>query len=201
MPADNPDRGDMKDWQPLHLGPNRLATTLLLLATVLVTLVVERISATQLRTQASRAAPAVAATADRQPQHAADNLDALPGWHMFGRAAGELPPPAEPVSQPMLNADELPDTSLTLTLVGVFFADDRPYAWVIIEAPGVGQRRYTVGDTLPGGAVIDAIQRKAVVLDQNGKKEALRLRTQPTAGTARDARSANLPLEPQVPEK
>ena len=156
----------------------------------------------ELATTSEHGAVPQAGTAGSNPSsgNAFANLEAIPTWHLFGKPAdvpGSAPARA---TAPAVDPDTLPDTSLTLTLVGVFFAEDKPYAWVIIEAPGVGHRRYTVGDTLPGGAVIDAIQRKAVVLDQNGKKEALRLRNRPSSGAARDARYANLPVEQAVPE-
>jgi type II secretory pathway component PulC len=188
----------------MRLTINKTTSGIALLATALLVLALEAVFRPSPRPDAPSPAAAQALNAvdpaPARPVRSGADLTEIAGWHLFGRVADGTVQPESPPETPAVNPDDLPDTSLTLTLVGVFSSEDKPYAWVIIEAPGVGHRRYTVGDTLPGGAVIDAILRKAVVLDQNGKKEALRLRNRASSNAGPAALYPNLPVPQTLPE-
>jgi len=93
----------------------------------------------------------------------------MAGWHLFGNAARPAAPAPEP--QPV----DAPATRLDLKLLGVLATDDRRDARAIIGAPGVADRHYRLGDTLPAGAELAAIRRDHVLLKRNGRFETLAL--------------------------
>ncbi len=115
----------------------------------------------------------------------------ISSWHLFGRAA---------VSNP-LNLAALPETPLNLQLRGIVSgteSDQEGHA-IIVDSSGT-QWVYEVGDEVPGGAVVRAITPEQVVLERNGRNEALSLPQRPagvnaTAGsgaTGRNTASAGL---------
>lgn len=93
---------------------------------------------------------------------------AMAAWRLFGRLETERPVEAPPTP--------LPITPLNLRLVGVFFIErDNDRALALI-AEGSGQERgYRVGESLPGGARLDRVQRDHVVVSRNGRQEVLNL--------------------------
>jgi type II secretory pathway component PulC len=119
------------------------------------------------------------------------DLRELTAWHLFGQVTRT--PPAGTI--PAIDPASLPDTGLDVTLAGVLADPDRDArrSWAIIAAPGLPERRYGVGDTLPGGAVIEDIMAKAVVLSYQGKREALRLRDPDATGEYRPVPAIRAP--------
>jgi len=92
----------------------------------------------------------------------------IAGWHIFGVAGEE-----KPVAQPA--AVDAPDTSLKLTLSGVFASDDPAEARAIIGEPRGKEEHYSVGDPLPGNAKLTEIHPDRIILERNGRFETLRL--------------------------
>lgn len=93
---------------------------------------------------------------------------AIGSWHLFGEA--EAVRPVETAVAPM------PVTPLNLRLVGIFFMErggDRALA-LIAESNGP-ERGYRIGESLPGGARLQRIQRDHVVVSRSGREEMLRL--------------------------
>lgn len=92
--------------------------------------------------------------------------------HLFGTTA----------SSPRVLAENAPETSLDLTLLGVAAATaGGPSRAIIASGANNEQNIYPVGATVPGGAVIRAILPDRVVIAHNGRLESLRL---PFAGTS-----------------
>ncbi len=93
--------------------------------------------------------------------------------HLFGVASGSA------ATQAAVNA---PTTSLDLTLLGVAAgAGQFPSQAIIANGSNQNQHTYSVGATLPGGAVIRTIEADRVVIAHNGRLESLPL---PKAGTS-----------------
>ena len=93
---------------------------------------------------------------------------AIGSWHLFGQT--EAIQPVETSVAP------LPATPLNLRLVGIFFMErggDRALA-LIAESNGP-ERGYRIGESLPGGARLQRIQRDHVVVSRDGREEMLRL--------------------------
>ena len=99
-------------------------------------------------------------------------------WRMFGD-------PAEPDYG---FAQALPPTPLSLRLRGVV-TGDRGYA-IVVDAEG-DEGVYRAGDPLPGDAKVVTIEPRRVVLERNGRREALEL---PGSGApATESRAAETP--------
>jgi general secretion pathway protein C len=119
---------------------------------------------------------------------------AISAWHLFGRM--EAPQTVEAPPAPM------PTTPLNLRLAGVFFVErggDRALA-LIAEGNGM-ERGYRIGESLPGGARLDQIQRDSVVVSRGGRREVLNLPRLEDAGkmpVSEDMAPA-MPAEPAMP--
>ncbi len=103
-------------------------------------------------------------------------------WELFG--SGEAVRPA------MVRA--APSTRLALKLKGVVAAGQGGYA-IISDSDGA-DRVYRVGDELPGGARVEAIEARRVLLDHDGQTEALEMDTALAAsagGVRRGGRSTD----------
>lgn len=114
---------------------------------------------------------------------------AIGAWHLFGQA--EAVRPVETSAAP------LPATPLNLRLVGIFFMErggDRALA-LIAESNGP-ERGYRIGESLPGGARLQRIQRDHVVVSRSGREEMLKL---PKLGETAPA-SAPMMAPPDTPE-
>jgi len=96
------------------------------------------------------------------------NEQQIAAWHIFGEAGAE-----KAVVQPA--AVDAPDTSLKLTLRGVFASDDPGDARAIIGDPRGQEEHYSVGDPLPGNAKLTEIHADRIILERNGRYETLRL--------------------------
>lgn len=93
--------------------------------------------------------------------------------HLFGIAGA---------ASAQASAANAPKTSLDLTLLGVAAgAGQFPSQAIIANGSNQNQHTYSVGATLPGGAVIRAIEADRVVIAHNGRLESLPL---PKAGTS-----------------
>lgn len=80
-------------------------------------------------------------------------------WNLFGRS-----------STPAVMLQPAPVSDSSLKLKGVM-AGARGYA--IISASGSGEDVYRVGDELPGGGEIEAIEARRVILVREGRRETL----------------------------
>jgi general secretion pathway protein C len=104
----------------------------------------------------------------------------LAGWHLFGNA--------NPALDPRSAASNAPDTTLALTLHGVFAQDDPKTGRAIIGDANGPERAYVVGDELPGGVLLDSVLPDRVMLSRGGVLEALRLPREQGSATATAAR-------------
>jgi len=107
-------------------------------------------------------------------------------WNLFGRSAS----PAVSL-QPVSVADS------RLRLKGVM-AGERGYA--IISVSGSGEDVYRVGDEFPGGGEVEAIESRRVIIERNGRREALAL--DPNAvSSGRSPRSVQSERVAEEPER
>lgn len=66
-----------------------------------------------------------------------------------------------------------PETGLTLTLHGVFLATRSERSSAILSGRDDAAERYRIGDGLPGGAELIAVERHRILLRRNGEVESL----------------------------
>lgn len=92
-------------------------------------------------------------------------LEQIAGLHLFGN-------PAEKVVDVAPVATELPKTDLKLVLAGAITDSDPGKASALIDAERV-TRRYYVGDSIPGGAVLHEVRPDSVVLKRDNRFEIL----------------------------
>jgi general secretion pathway protein C len=102
-------------------------------------------------------------------------------WHVFGVAGEEKPPPK-------VAAVDAPDTSLKLTLRGVFASDEAGEARAIVGDQRGEEKHYSVGDPLPGNATLSEIYPDRIILERNGRYETLRLPKEEMPGRGRAGR-------------
>lgn len=91
-------------------------------------------------------------------------LEAIAALHLFGNPADKPVAPPQPA--------ELPKTDLKLVLVGAITDTDPAKASALIEADRQ-TKRYFVGDTIPGGAVLHEVLPDSVVLRRDRRYETL----------------------------
>jgi len=117
---------------------------------------------------------------------AAPRLDSVAAMHLFGA------PQAAPPAAAQINA---PETSLNLTLRGLFAAARKESAFAIIAEGAGNERPYRIGAKLGGGAVVHDILPDRVVLERSGRYETLRLPKErlELSATAAAPLSAGLP--------
>ncbi|HSC47949.1 MAG TPA: type II secretion system protein GspC, partial [Gammaproteobacteria bacterium] len=108
--------------------------------------------------------PKSAAIAYTPPPASIRPVDAgrIADQHLFGVAA------------PVGNTQNAPDTTLALTLHGIVAGRTAENSRALIVANG-DEAPYAIGAQVPGGAVIRAIFPDRVLLERNGRVEALRL--------------------------
>jgi general secretion pathway protein C len=94
--------------------------------------------------------------------------------HLFGVAD-----PAEPAGDPT----DAPETRLSLVLAGTMAASDPKQGFGIIGESAANAKLYSVGDTVPGGARLNAVYGDRVILERGGQLEALLLPRQYKGGT------------------
>jgi general secretion pathway protein C len=131
------------------------------------------------------------ATATAASGGASMNLSQAASLHLFGE------PPAENVAETA--PIDAPETNLNLQLRGILFYNEPTLTRAIIASAGKADEIYAAGDSLPGGATVDAIYPDRVILLRDGRHEALKLpeesledvtaNTASAAGTSRATRS------------
>ncbi len=117
------------------------------------------------------------------------DLTSIVDAHLFGEAAVTGP---APVVETLVDA---PDTTLNLTLTGVFATDDSNHGWAIIDAGRGDANTYFVGDTIDntGGASLHSVYENRVLLNRAGRLETLRLPKE-LSGRASTARLPPAPV-------
>lgn len=96
------------------------------------------------------------------------DFSTIGAWHLFGRLEA-----GQPVAAP---AVPVPATSLNLRLVGVFFVERYGEKALALIAEGTGlERGYRIGESLPGGARLERVQRDSVIVTRGGQQEVLNL--------------------------
>jgi hypothetical protein len=114
-----------------------------------------------------------AAPSATQGQTHQTNLADIANWHLFGEAKKETTP-VKP--KPVVQHTEAPKTRLKLTLQGIFSPTvEGQTGWAIIEAPGENPKAYRIGDEVPGGATLTAVELSQVILTRNNRPESLPL--------------------------
>jgi len=121
----------------------------------------------------------------------------LASWHLLGTppaaaGAGAAPAPEpEPEPEPaVLSAEALPDSESGLRLTGIVATGRGEAGRAVIAAERGSEQEYAVGDTLPGGARLQAVDTYSVVIRRDGQLEALRLpRFDPSTGSGPQARN------------
>ncbi len=99
-------------------------------------------------------------------------------------------------SQP--TTQELPKTSLNLTLRGALAGDTTTDSSAIIQ-DGSGQDRfYRIGDTLPGGAVLDQVHPHHIVIRYQGALQKLMF---PELSSDKGLESVAYPQTPSMPKE
>lgn len=88
-------------------------------------------------------------------------------WHLFGTPDSKEQAPAAPI--------DAPETQLNLDLKGVLHSDDPEEARAIVAGSGQPERKYRIGDELPGGATLERVYKDRVILKRNGRYETLKL--------------------------
>ena len=91
-------------------------------------------------------------------------------WHLFGRYEGATDQGGN------ANISSARETDLELALLGIFYqARNKAQRWVIIAQPDEPNLLYGPGDTLPGGAILEAIHPDHAMLRHDGVSERLSL--------------------------
>jgi general secretion pathway protein C len=74
-----------------------------------------------------------------------------------------------------LDDKDVKQSMLDLTVVGIMFADKEDASHVIIRMAGGREQTFSVGDSLPGGAIIKRITPDGILIKRNGALESLSL--------------------------
>lgn len=109
----------------------------------------------------------VAAQESAKDQQRVD-ASVIANWNLFGNevvAAAEQPQAVIP--------EEVRETTLQLTLHGVFVAEEQGDSTAIISEQGRESKLYHVGDPLPGRVKLAEVRQDSVLLNRNGSIEAL----------------------------
>jgi general secretion pathway protein C len=97
-------------------------------------------------------------------------------WHLFGDPGARL--------DLARLAQQAPATSLKLTLRGTFNEDGSEAGYAIVSDEAGAQRRYRVGDALPGDAQLIGIHSGRILLRRAGVEESLSLPNPVGAGSS-----------------
>ncbi|MEZ5454791.1 MAG: type II secretion system protein GspC [Lysobacteraceae bacterium] len=95
------------------------------------------------------------------------NQGSLSQWHLFGQSSA--------TDSLLTDAQSAPETDLQLSLRGTLNLESREDGLAIIVDDTGRQQAYRVGDALPGGAVLESITSRRVLLRRNGALEGLSL--------------------------
>lgn len=97
------------------------------------------------------------------------NYHLISEWHLFGQAEAAV----------MTSNGVIEETQLQLKLLGTFVSSAFTSAMsAVIQSDDGSQNKYKIGDTLPGGAVLEDIFATRVLLTHNGRRESLALQRQ-----------------------
>ena len=110
---------------------------------------------------------------------------ALDQYHLFGQAQTPLSTETEA---------SLTETQQALHLKGLFFIANHS-ARAIIELPDGKQKIFKVNDRLPGGALIERIERDSVILSVDNQQEILGLHKEASSSSPADELVTNPSLE------
>lgn len=112
--------------------------------------------------------PAIVAQVEVNPQPAPPAADyaQIGSWHLFGQ------------NQSAVGSEQaiISETRLQLKLLGTFVLTASPAAMTaVIQAEDGSQKKYRVGDELPGTARVSEILADRIVVTHNGRRESLTL--------------------------
>ena len=110
-------------------------------------------------------------TVSRQNKSTHDPSRDIAKRHLFGKVSAVAPKRKPVIQQPAV----MPKTKLNLTLSGVFAQEDERKGMAIIAERGRKEKNYVVGDSVPGGAFLEAVYDDRVVLKRGGRLETLAL--------------------------
>lgn len=113
-------------------------------------------------------------------------------WQLFG--SPQEVPRQEVVSD---NEENAPDTTLKLTLVGVFANTNQDLSGAIVKS-GSNAELYRVGDELPGRAELYKVFADRVLLRRMGKTETLRLEIERQPGKIETTETTASPALPDI---
>ena len=118
----------------------------------------------------------VAATVVSRPAQGPQgvHIEQIAGWHLFGQPPADFNKAAE-------QSEKLPETRLSLALVGVFVSDDIHSSIALIARKGRPAESYRVGDRVPGNAKLAAVFANHVVISRGGVREQIRFRERAAA--------------------
>ena len=102
-----------------------------------------------------------------QTVNRSSNQGSLSQWHLFGQSSA--------TDSMLSDAQSAPETDLQLSLRGTLNLESREDGLAIIVDDTGRQQAYRVGDALPGGAVLESITSRRVLLRRNGALEGLSL--------------------------
>jgi general secretion pathway protein C len=144
---------------------------------------------------ADRPAPIVTplpADANRAP---GADLSVIADAHLFGVPKLDAPAPV-----PTPTVVDAPDTTLSVKLTGLVAYEDPGEGQAIIANGRSQEKKYAVGQSIEGGsgASVQAIYVDRVIVNRNGRLEALRLPKE-ASGTARTASRPAPPPPPPEP--
>ena len=74
-----------------------------------------------------------------------------------------------------LSAADVKNSMLNVTLVGILLADKNEESQVIIGSANGEEKTYKIGDSIPGGAVIERIMPSGILVERNGALERISL--------------------------
>ena len=95
-----------------------------------------------------------------------NRASSLSGFHLFG-VSGQV------VSEKKVETKSAPKTRLRLILKGVFTSEHGGKSGAIVEEIGKKSDYYSLGDNLPGNAVLAEVYSDRILLRRNGKLETL----------------------------
>ena len=93
-------------------------------------------------------------------------IEQIAGWHLFGQPPADYDNAAE-------QTEKLPETRLSLELVGVFVADDPSSSTAFIAQKGRAAKTYGVGDRV-GNSKLETVFQDRVVITRGGVREQIR---------------------------
>lgn len=162
-----------------NAGPNLASFLLILLLAWLLAEFTWTLIPRKATAASTSAAPAVAVHQQVDATRVADR-------HLFGTASAQG------------NGNNAPDTTLNLTLHGIVAGKRASDSRALVVANG-DEEPYGVGAQLPGGAVIRAIYPDRVLLERDGRLEALRLPKDDTSNAGNAQPSMNMRPQAMAP--